>query len=148
MHRYRMLAGAVALAAASQGPAQQVETCRKTGFETISLARTNGFQFFRIDSNASECEIENATIVVSAPQDRDGRCRFRLFSGQPLNPGWTISRIVVEYSPPAARAEVGPASPMGRVLTLTVPKGRTGLFTIRRVNLKGRDCGRWRDAFE
>jgi hypothetical protein len=145
MHRYRLLVGAVILIAAQAG-AEPVKTCRIDGFPAVSLARANGFQFAQLDSDASTCMFDNASIVVAAPQDRGAQCRFRLFSGQPLSAGWTIRRIVVEFSSQGTQAELTPL-PNGQLLTMRVPKGKTRLFTIRRVHLRGSDCQAWRDAF-
>ena len=146
MHRYRLLIGTIALASVSQAVAQPVQTCRIDGFAAASQARANGFQFVTVDSTATTCDVENASVVVSAPQDREARCRLRLFAGQPLTPGWTLFRIVIEFSPPNARAVLSPL-PAGKLLSVTVPKGKTGLFTIRKVHLRGADCDKWREAF-
>jgi hypothetical protein len=100
-----------------------------------------------VNATASTCEVDNAILVVAAPQDHDARCRVRLFAGQPLAAGWTLHRVVVEFSPPNATASISPL-PFGKLLTVTVPRGRTGLFTIRIVHLRGADCDRWRDAFD
>jgi hypothetical protein len=113
----------------------------------VAAARANGFQFVRLASDASECRLENATVVVSAPQNRDAHCRLRLFTGSPLRPGWTLARMIIEQNPESAQSDLR-LLPSGWQLTMTVPAGRTGLFTIRRVKLRGSDCDRWRDAFE
>jgi hypothetical protein len=148
MHWYRLLVGTVAASLSGFSSAQSVKTCPLDGFDVISLAQANGFQFAPIDSDASECEMDNASIVVSAPQDRAGHCRFSLFSGQPLNPGWELWHVIIEFAPQAAQARLSALLPAGRTLTLTVPKGKTGVFTIKRVVLRGNKCSRWREAFE
>lgn len=149
MHRHRLLLGIATLLAAGPAAAQPVAVCRIDGYAAILAARSGGFVFASVDTDASECQLDNASIVVSAPQSRSARCRLRLFGGQALEPGWTLSRVVIEFTPQAAQAEVGPAgsATAGRMLSLTVPKGRTGLFTVRRVVLRGPDCDHWKDAF-
>lgn len=146
MYRYRLLTGAIGLALAGEAAAQTVHTCRIDGFDAIASARASGFQFALTDSNASTCDLENATVVVSAPQDRAARCRMRLFAGQPLSPGWSIRRVVVESSPQGAQHDLA-LLPNGRLLVMAVPKGVTGLFTVRKLHLRGADCALWRDAF-
>lgn len=147
MHRYRLFTGAIALALAARGSAEPVEICRIKGSAAVSQARGNDFQFGRIDTDASECDLENASVVVSAPQERDGHCRVKLFSGQRLNLGWDIRFIAVEFRPQSAQFGLS-GSPTGWTLTLTVPKGKTAMFTVKKVHLRGPDCSHWRRAFD
>jgi hypothetical protein len=126
-------------------PAAALVNCKVDAVDVFKAARDADFTFKLIQTDATSCELDESTIVIAAPLDRNVRCRFAVLADQALGNGWQLVKLNYSASD-GADVELTKGQ-SGWLFDIRAPRARTSLVSIRSIIARGNKCKHWREAF-
>jgi len=137
---------ATSMVALSGSPAAAaLMNCRIDAVDAFEAAQNADFGFSVVQTNATQCELVESTIIVAAPEAQDATCRVQLFAGKSAANGWRLLRLRYSASD-NTEVDVSNLRP-GWLFDIKAPRAQTSRVSIDNVVIRGPKCQRWKDAF-